>query len=78
MTVLLNNVVYTCEESLHTGILLTLKDNFNYSSETFSVPSDSMLSEDQLFTKFCMDAASDSFKEDWENEDDDHWNSFLK
>lgn len=36
----------------------------------------SSLNENEL-TTFCMQASEKSLKEDWDNEDDERWNSFL-
>jgi hypothetical protein len=78
MTVLENNFDYTCEENVQKGILLTWINNFDYSNEILTMPVSKSLSDDNFLTEICMESASHSFAEDWENEDDDHWNSFLK
>jgi hypothetical protein len=78
MTVLINNFEYTSEKTVNTGLLLTIVNNFDYSNQVLTDTLSEVTLEDHKLTQYCMDSAAQSFAEDWGNEDDNHWNSFLK
>lgn len=49
----------------------------NLSFKSLNPPIFESLNEEEL-TKMCMQVSNMSLLEDWENEDDTHWESFLK
>lgn len=52
---------------------INFKDvNFEYTNNTFPIN----YLEDIFLTKISMHLSEKSLKEDWENEDDERWNSF--
>lgn len=56
-------------------VIESLMQNFEYTSHPV-LSSPLSISDDEL-TTYCMQISERSLNEDWENEDDERWNTFL-
>lgn len=56
-------------------IIGVLQNNFQYTSE---VSNFECIRDEESLTKMSMFISEKSLKEDWENENDEYWESYLK